>query len=178
MKTYIGLLRGINVGGHKKIKMADLKICLEKGGLSEVTTYIQSGNIVFKSKEESSSVIEEEIASLIKDVFSWGVLVCVITPVALKTILEQNPYREGELIKQYPMYYALLQSSPSKDKITALESVSLEGEYFKLLENCVYFIIPKGFSKSKCSNNFFEKKLGVSATRNLKTLEKLLELAK
>ncbi|HDR5764368.1 TPA: DUF1697 domain-containing protein, partial [Bacillus anthracis] len=81
MTIYIALLRRINVGGHKIIKMADLKQAFESIGLKQVKTYIQSGNIVFKS-EEDITFLKERIQSEIKNVFGFDV------PVMLRTYAE------------------------------------------------------------------------------------------
>jgi len=75
MNTYIALLRGINVGGHKKILMADLKLLLDSIGLQNVQTYIQSGNVVFKSKEDTH--LATKIAEGIKIEYGFFVLVLV-----------------------------------------------------------------------------------------------------
>ena len=67
MNTYIALLRGINVSGQKKIKMADLRLLLEENGFNNVNTYIQSGNIVFQTTEENITKLESKISEIIKN---------------------------------------------------------------------------------------------------------------
>lgn len=102
MTIYIALLRGINVGGHKIIKMADLKQAFESIGLKQVKTYIQSGNIVFKS-EEDITFLKERIQSEIKNVFGFDVPVMLRTHEEFINITKRCPYevnslREGESI--------------------------------------------------------------------------------
>lgn len=103
MKTYIALLRGINVGGNKMIKMAELKRILEEMGLGRVQTYIQSGNVLFESEEEEGPLqtnIEEEI----KKVFGFPVAVLLRTYAELKSLIAHCPFSldslaEGESIQ-------------------------------------------------------------------------------
>jgi uncharacterized protein (DUF1697 family) len=106
MKTYIALLRGINVSGHKKIKMADLKDMLLKKGFQDVVTYIQSGNVVFKSEETVHEELEDKIKKGIADTFGFDVPVLVKTKREIEAILRESPYTKEEDIeaKKYTMY--------------------------------------------------------------------------
>ena len=74
MTKFIALLRGINVSGQKQIKMSDLKTLFETTGFQDVETYIQSGNVIFSTKEKSSEKLEKKISSAIKFKFSFDVL--------------------------------------------------------------------------------------------------------
>ncbi len=89
-KSYVALLRGINVGGQKKIKMADLRVLLEELGLEEVRTYIQSGNIIFKSTTANCTTLEAQIAKRIYEVYAFEVAVLVIGKKAFEDIRENN----------------------------------------------------------------------------------------
>ena len=80
MKKFIALLRGINVSGQKKIKMSDLKLLFEDLGFQNVETYIQSGNVIFSSKEKSIKKLESKISSGIKSKYGFDVPVLVINP--------------------------------------------------------------------------------------------------
>ena len=104
--TFIALLRGINVGGQKKIKMAELRAVLEDEGLQNVKTYIQSGNIVFKSDETNREKLQNRIAGTIRQYFGFDVSTLVIREKDIRQILEANPFynesAEGKL------YYVLL----------------------------------------------------------------------
>lgn len=174
MKTYIALLRGINVGGHKKIKMADLRTALEDVGFQSVQTYIQSGNIVFMS-EATAEACTTKIAATIEKVFGFIVPTLVLTDTYIKGILAKNPFSE-EKIKD--CYYTILSHFPEKDEIKDFEAVNYPDEEMILLERCVYYYTSKGFRKSKYSNNLAEKKLKVQATtRNHRTMSKLVEMA-
>jgi len=180
MQTYIGLLRGINVSGQKKIKMADLKIMFEDLGFTSVITYIQSGNVFFKSEEKELEVIEDVIKKGIANTFGYDVPVLILTSETIQTIYKENPYLDrinnGE-IEDKKMYFTLFSTSPDQEKIDVLQQQSYGEEEFIITSKVVYFFAANGYGKTKLTNNFFEKKLGVNATtRNLKTMVALLKI--
>lgn len=173
MKTYIALLRGINVGGHKKILMADLKVLLESIELHDVQTYIQSGNVVFKSKESTnlSSIIAEAIEA------KYGFIVPVLVKKLseLSEIMSKCPFFDE---KREKSYFILLEESPNQENIELTASFSNLNEEFHIEKNCVYIYYAESAGKAKMGINFFEKKLKVKATaRNYRTMVKLVELA-
>src|SRR5690606_19465062 len=90
-KTHILLLRGINVGGHRKIKMADLKLLLLNNGYLNVQTYIQSGNIICRSGKEKLQV-KQHVESLIADKYGFEVTIFILSPLDLQNIIDTNPY--------------------------------------------------------------------------------------
>ena len=94
METYISILRGINVSGHKSIKMADLKTLYENLGFSNIKTYVQSGNVVFQSKTEKADIIEQKIHNQIKAKYGFEVPVIVMTVDKLKTIIDCEPIKK------------------------------------------------------------------------------------
>ena len=181
MKTHIALLRGINVGGHRRIKMNDLKLLFESLGFSDVTTYSQSGNVVFTHSlklriKNETRILEETISEAILEQFGFGVPVLVKGISEVETILAACPFSEE---KKIASYFTLFNQSPSKDLMKEVSNLIYPNEEFVITENCVYFFSEKGYNEIKCNNNFFEKKLRVLATtRNYRTLVKLLELAK
>ena len=181
MKTHIALLRGINVGGHRRIKMNDLKLLFESLGFTDVTTYIQSGNVIFtpslklRSTNETK-ILEETISEAILEQFGFEVPVLVKSFSEFKAILAVCPFSEEMKIASY---FTILNQSPSKDLMKQVSNLIYPNEEFVITENCVYFFSEKEYNEIKCNNNFFEKKLKVLATtRNYRTLVKLLELAK
>lgn len=181
MKTYIALLRGINVSGQKIIKMTDLKSMFEDLGFTSVLTYIQSGNVIFKNEEinskEISAIIEQEILKK----FGFEVSVLVLTKEELADIHDNNPYSEKlktEKIDSKNMYFTLLSTMPNPQGVQELISNSYKPEEFIIKSNVIYFYAANSYGKTKLTNNFFEKKLKSAATtRNLKTIIKLLDLS-
>ncbi len=177
MKSYIAFLRGINVSGQKKIKMADLRETLEENGFSEVQTYIQSGNIVFKSDESNCGILEDAIGKTILSKFGYDVPVLVLTSEVLSKILKENPYANEP--EKKGLYYVLLKTKPDPDLVAEFSKVEFENEDFSITDACVYLHCKTGYGKAKLSNNLIERKLKVQATaRNLRTMEKMTELAK
>ena len=176
MKTFIALLRGINVGGQKKIKMADLRETLQNIGLESVTTYIQSGNVVFCSTESDVQKLEESIFDAIKKNFGFEVPILITSQEEIESILALNPFANETNLNN--LYFVLLKQSPSDELMQQFNQLSFDNEDFHIENNCVYLRCKKGYGKAKLSNNFVENKLKVQATaRNIRTMQKLLELA-
>jgi uncharacterized protein (DUF1697 family) len=175
MKTYIALLRGVNVSGQNKIPMAELRDLLSKSGFENVQTYIQSGNVVFQSKDGNSEVIENTIQLGIMAHFGFEVPVLVKTSNEIQTILNDCPLSEEKIENSY---FTLLHSFPNKELVQAILKETYPNETFHIINDYVYFYSSEGYGKAKCNNNFFERKLKVSATtRNYKTMIKLLSLS-
>ncbi|SNY94565.1 DUF1697 domain-containing protein [Flagellimonas pacifica] len=177
MKTYIALLRGINVSGQKKIKMADLRDALEKGNLKNVKTYIQSGNIVFDSAELNNAALEDKIKDVILTRFGFEVPTMVVTGSEIEAIIKANPFVNKT--EESNLYFVLLKQSPAKEHQEEFNQLNFVNEDFHVTNTCVYLCCEKGYGKAKLDNNFVERKLKVQATtRNLKTMNKLVEMTK
>lgn len=173
MKTYIALLRGINVGGHKKILMSDLKKLFESLGFRDVRTYIQSGNVVFSSNADVD--FANTISEAIESKYGFKVPVLVKKASELAEILSKCPFSDE---KREKSYFILLAEDPDEEAKVASATFASEEEQFFITDNCVYIFYAKGAGKAKLGVNFFEKKLKVIATaRNYRTMAKLLELA-
>lgn len=177
---YIALLRGINVGGKNKIKMAELKRMFQSLECSQVQTYIQSGNVVFDSTEDKEPLrkkIEQEIAK----VFSISLHVVLRTSLELKKIIDNCPYSEDVLNEAKApaetFYVSFLLYPPTQEAIKHLSVLQNENDEFKIYGNDVYLILREGVRNSKLANNLH--KLNVPSTmRNWKTINKLYALAK
>jgi len=175
MKTYIAFLRGINVGGKKKVLMAELRDLLTDFGLKNVKTYIQSGNIIFNSEDKETIKLEEEISNIIQLHFGFDVPVLVKTYQELEQIFYACPFSEE---KKQKSYFSLLYSVPNEAIQDDISKMDYQNDLVEITQKCVYLYPALGYGKSKYNNNFFERKLKVTATaRNYKTLVKLLELA-
>ncbi len=178
MESYIALLRGINVSGQKKIKMADLRTLLGKLPFEEVQTYVQSGNIVFKAPEKNVSKVEKMIEKAIQDAYDFEVPILVKTPVELKHVLENNPFLNNPETATERLYMTFLKEEPVAERIEKLQEVDYSPEDYRLEGKDLYFFAPNGYGRAKMNNNFFEKKLKVVATtRNWRTVNKLYEMS-
>ena len=175
MKTYIALLRGINVSGQKKIKMAELRTHLVDWGFSAVQTYIQSGNIVLQDSDQAPQQIAERIRQGIASVYGFDVPVLVLAPEDLDEVLADNPFLPEQDPKR--LYVTFLSSQPDAALQDQLQQEDYAPEAFVLVKNYIYFFSPIGYGRAKMNNNFFEKKLKVNATtRNWRTVNKLREM--
>ena len=170
---YIALLKGINVGGHKKIKMTTLAEMFTALGYSNVTTYIQSGNVVFESKKKDTVKLATNISQKIKKTFDFDVDIIVKTKVELEFVFNNNPFIKNEIEK---LYVAFLSSTPKEKNIDL--GVYEDAEY-QIVNDVVYMFFKTKSSDSKLSNNVNEKKLHVDivTTRNWKTTTQLVQLA-
>ncbi|MBD0851602.1 DUF1697 domain-containing protein [Maribacter arenosus] len=175
---YIAFLRGINVSGHKIIKMADLRSLLEDVGFQDVLTYIQSGNIVFKSAVQLPTKLENIISNTILDQYGFEIPVIVKQRSEIEGIMANNPFTDPKDIDENKVYFVLLKTEPKAEKIKALSALKFENEELVITPKCVYLKCALGAGKAKCDNNLIERKLQVEATtRNPKTLLKLLDLS-
>jgi uncharacterized protein (DUF1697 family) len=178
MTTYISMLRGINVTGSKKVLMAELKLLYEGIGLKDVSTYIQSGNVLFRTtRKENIETLQTRISEVIKQHYEYDVPVIIRTVEEMEQVIENNPY-----IKAYEndkLYVTFLTEAPSKDYIKQLNSIEQGADKFELIDREIFLYVPEGYGKTKLSNTFFEKKLKQQATtRNLNTVKKLAALGK
>jgi uncharacterized protein (DUF1697 family) len=180
MTTYIALLRGINVSGHHKIKMAELKQLFLDLGYHDVSTYIQSGNVIFKSYIKEPILIEDTIISAISKHFGHAIKVLILTKNELTTIFNSNPFlAKDATIDISKLHVTILNKKPDLAEIQPIEIlVANSNDEFQLVENTIYLHCPNGYGNTKLNNNLFEKKLIATATtRNWKTISKLVELS-
>lgn len=174
MKNAIALLRGINVSGQKKIKMAELRDSLSNAGLQNVQTYIQSGNIVFDSESDDKEYLQGMVQSIILKDFGFEVPTLIINGKDVNDILKANPFSDDG---ENRLYYVLLKNAPAEDEKSAFNALQFENEDFHMTDACVYLFCKKGYGNAKLNNNLIERKLKVEATtRNHKTMLKLLEM--
>jgi uncharacterized protein (DUF1697 family) len=177
MTVYVVLLRGINVGGNNKIAMTDLRKLLADLGFSNVITYIQSGNLVFKSEVKDPSLIEEMIKQGIREKFSLNIEVIAKSLEELSKIIRSTPFKEADSSKGEKIYLTFLSKKPSGDLIEKLEKVDGEGDKILVEVKTGYILCKKGYSETVYNNNFIERTLNVIATsRNFQTTKKLEEI--
>ncbi len=178
METYISILRGINVGGQKKILMAELRKLYEFLGFEDVMTYLQSGNVIFNTISRNSKTLEEKIEKGILDSFGYEVSTIVRDAAYFKQVIENNPFPDESLKDPVLPYVILLKNKPPDLMIKNIGIPNGENGEFVCLGAEVYLYLPKGYGRSKLNANFFEKKLGIPATaRNWKSVNALYKIA-
>ena len=178
MEKKIAILRGINVGGKRKILMKDLKALCEELGFENPQTYIQSGNVIFENaKGQSNLELGDQLAAGILERFGFDVPVIVRTASELSNSIDKNSfYQEGRDISQ--LHLTFLKEEPSPENKELLLTFNYQPDEYVLDGQNVFIYCAGKYHQSKLSNNFFEKKLKVGATtRNWKTVLKLQELS-
>lgn len=171
MTQFIVLLRGINVGGHNKLPMKDLREILEALGYESVRTYIQSGNVVLSAAAPPDSAA---ITEAIEKRFGFAPRVFAISAERFCAVTDANPYEE-EVVEPKHLHVSFLSvpASPDMDALNARKSAT---EKFTLTDHAFYLLAPDGIGRSKLAADA-ERLLGVEATgRNLNTIHKLLEM--
>lgn len=176
MNTYIALIRGINVSGHKIVKMEILRRVLAELDFENIKTYIQSGNIIFDSSVKDTGLLEKQIAQKIEEHFGFLVPVIVVTNESLKLVVRQNPYPNLEDATQ--PYVAFLSDVPQAEGLANLQQVDFNGDTFVSISKTLYLHYANSAANTKLSNSIIENRLKVNATsRNWKTVLKLIELS-
>jgi len=177
MAIYISLLRGINVGGHKRIKMDQLRASFEALGFESVKTYIQSGNVVFKSGKTSPAALSKKIeAKILKD-FGFPVSVMTRTADELRNIVASNPFLKQGGIDPEKLHVMFLSEAPAPAALKELTAVTVSPDRCHCSGQEIYFYLPNGVSKSVLWNSPVDRILAVvTTTRNLKTVNSMHQM--
>jgi len=178
MTKYIALLRGINVGGKRKILMQDLKMLLAALSFENVQTYIQSGNIVFESSWTDEQLLAKKIQASIYEKYGFDVPVIIIKATVYHKLIEANPFVTAQ-VDTKKLYCVFLNEKPRQEAITSFKDLSFGSDNYFLADKIIYIQYASKISDSKLSNAIVEKKLAVIATaRNWRTSLKLFEMSK
>jgi uncharacterized protein (DUF1697 family) len=174
MSVYVSMLRGINVGGQRKVRMEELLEVYRKAGLREARSYVQSGNVVFGYDGRADALAGKLETGILK-AFGFPVVVIIRTPEELGNVVRGNPFLEEDNSKLHVTFFS---AGPGRDSLKALEGVKSGRDRFAVIGKEAYLFCPDGYGRTKYSNDFFERKLGLSATtRNWNTVNRLLEMA-
>jgi len=176
MNRWIGLLRGINVGGANRLPMADLRDELERLGLASVRTYIQSGNVVFDSPHhDTAEALAGRIETAIEARHGFRPRVLVLSATRFRGAMEANPFPEGEP-EPKTLHLFFLAGTPDEVDLPAFQAVVSPTERFHLGDGVFYLHAPDGIGRSKLATRT-EALLGVPATaRNWRTVTKVWEM--
>jgi uncharacterized protein (DUF1697 family) len=177
MNIFIALFRGINVGGKNSLPMKELVSISEGLGCQHVKTYIQSGNMVFKSGEKNPSKLSDLLRAGIQKHRGFAPSVLLLSLSEFEKIVQNNPFPEAVNTPQ-ALHVGFLASVPEKPDLKTLETLRARTERFRLIDSSFYLHAPEGIGRSKLAANT-EKLLGVGMTdRNWRTVCKILEMAK
>lgn len=179
MITYIALLRGINVGGNKIIKMQDLKLMFQSLGFHNVRTYIQSGNVLFESSEESEHLLRELIERQINEVFGFEVSVILRTLAEMERVITNNPFPLSEPDDYKRWYVSFLPTEPRAEALDKLRTYEDGPDKLRFVGREMYVLYEVSVSKSALFKVNFDKILGMPVTaRNWNTVGKLVAIGK
>jgi uncharacterized protein (DUF1697 family) len=174
---YVALLRGINVGGHKKIAMARLREVMQERGFTDPVTYLQSGNVVVSGPQKADERIARDIEKLIEDEFGLTVSVLVRTKDELVAVIKGNPLPDAAR-EPKKFVVVFLSARPAAARLRELDHKEFEPDQFEVRGREVYLWCPNGLNDSRFANFPWDKRFGITATaRNWNTVTKLLELA-
>lgn len=178
MPTYISMLRGINLAGHNRINMRELQAALEEMGFQQVKTYIQSGNVVFKTAKISPERLSQKIEEKVRSDFGFSISVISKTAEDLAATIQKNPFLKQSGIDPTRLHVTFLSAVPDEAALKKLAAMPAEPDRFYCLGCDIYLHCPEGYGRTKLSNNAIEKALSLRATtRNWRTVNKLHEMA-
>lgn len=171
MKTYIAFLRGINVGGHHKVPMADLKNELQTLGLKNIITILNSGNIIFDSTNKDIAIIEQNITLHLEKTFGFPIPTIVRTAETIQNILKEAPFNNLEITKDIKLYISFLKTAVEPNLQIPWES---EDQAYKILDyknKNIISVLDLSKSKTTKAMTTLEHSFGKNiTTRNWNTL--------
>lgn len=174
-QAWVALLRGVNLGAHNKVPMAGLRALIADLGAEEVQTYVQSGNVVFRSalpRAELARRIERELRAR----FGVDADVVLCTKAELARVIAGNPFADDEPDPKR-LHVTFLAQAPDRSRVAGLKGEQFGPDRFHVTRAAVYLHTPGGYGRTKLGNTYFEKKLAVRATtRNWRTVTALAEL--
>ncbi|MCX4237188.1 DUF1697 domain-containing protein [Streptomyces ortus] len=176
--TYAALLRGINVGGSRKVPMAELRTLLEGLGHSGVRTYLQSGNAVFTSDHGDEDSLADELAGALADHFGFTVDVLVRDHAYLRAVRDACPFPAAEL-EGRQLHVTYFSAPVDAERFASVDAQAFLPEEFRLGERVLYLYAPDGLGRSKLAESLAKPRVtkGIVATaRNWNTVVKLVEL--
>jgi uncharacterized protein (DUF1697 family) len=172
------MLRGVNVGGKKIVRMEKLRASLETLGLDRVRTYVQSGNVIFEAPKTSSDILSKIIEGKILNDFGFSISLFFRSSDEMKKIASDNPFLKERGIDHSKLHITFLSELPTKDALSRLEAMNAVPDQFRIKARELYLYCPNGYGRTKLSNATFEKLLSVQATtRNWKTVKTLVEMS-
>jgi len=178
MPIYVALLRGINIGPHKRMKMEKLRASCEALGFKNVKTYIQSGNIICQAGKLSADAAAKRIEAQIAKDFGFSADVIARTASEMRQVLESNPLLKEPDVDAERLHVVFLSETPSSESIKKLESIVLAPDKVRHKGKEIYFYFPNGVSGSSIWKHNLDRVLGIAGTmRNWRTLNTLHQMA-
>ena len=177
MPTVISFLRGINVGGRKKIKMAELREVYASMGFRNVRTLLQTGNVIFETDEADLALVKEQLQAGIYAAFGLDVQLIMRSPAAFKTIFKRHPFTDAQLDEPRKIAVVFLPKAPSLEAVEDLRKYNSGRELIEADGSELFIFYTDGQARSKLDNSRIERALGLQSTaRNWNTCNRILKL--
>lgn len=174
MNTYVALLRGINVGGHKKVPMADLKKMMSGMGFDDVKTLLNSGNVVFLATSTSCIELEEQLEKELEKTFGFPVPAIVREGNDITQLVNSEPFAGIEVTKDIRQYLAFVKSEPKNMPTLPWYSEDKSFSILKYDNKIVYSVLDLSLTKTVAGMKILEEIFGKDiTTRNWNTVVKL-----
>jgi len=172
--TYIGLLRAINLAGHRSVAMVDLRACCEALGMQDVKTLLQSGNLLFRAGRSTPVRLERELEAAARTQLGLPIEFFVRTADEWDAIVKANPFPKAARDDPGRLLLMSLKAAPDAAKAKALRQAIVGREQVHVDGRHAYFIYPDGAGRSKLTNAVIERHLATRGTaRNWNTVLKL-----
>jgi uncharacterized protein (DUF1697 family) len=170
--VWVGFLRGINVGGNRKVPMAELRSLCEEAGLTDVRTYIASGNLLFSSPLRSAAKVRDLLEQRIEERFGFPVVVVVRTPKQLRDVVDGLPFDDAD-----HAHVSFMVSGAERAAVKELQDALINDAQLEVVGDHAYLLTPhglgQGFLKSGADRRFGK----VGTVRNWRTVSKVLAMA-
>jgi uncharacterized protein (DUF1697 family) len=178
MPVIISMLRGVNVGGHNKVKMETLRELYQSLGLNDPQTYVQSGNVVFRTDKRDLAALASRIEGAIEREFGFHPAVILRTTSELREVIARNPFATRRDIEPSRLLVTFLASVPAVEACDEVLSLKTHPEELRIEGREVYIYFPNGMARPKISWMTIEKMLKTSGTgRNWNSVTRLLAMA-
>jgi uncharacterized protein (DUF1697 family) len=177
MPRYVGLLRGLNLGGKHRLSMQELGRIFTEAACTNVVTYIQSGNVVFETTPGRSKKLPELIPSMVQEQFGITTPLVIRSAPEMQEILGTNPFR-NDSVEASRLHVYFLSATPTPASVEKLDANRSPGDHFAVVGKEIFLDLSNGMGRSKLTNAYFDSKLSVISTaRNWQTVQKLAALA-
>lgn len=170
------LLRGVNVGGRNRVPMPALKQALQEAGCTQVRTYIQSGNAVFRSDARIADAARSAVRSLVTELTGTEIGIVLRSRAELARVVRDNPF--SDVADPRKLHVGFCVETPPAERVPAVDPHRSPPDEFAFREREVYLLLPRGAARTKLSGTYLESALGTPITfRNWRTVLRLLGMA-
>jgi uncharacterized protein (DUF1697 family) len=178
MPVIIAMLRGVNVGGHNKIKMEELRALCKDLKLRDARTYVQSGNLIFKTDERDLDALAKRLQDAIERKFGFRPGMVLRTALEMRRVIARNPFAKRRGVEPNRLLVTFLAGEPAAEAREKAAQLDTSPEELRMDRHEVYIYFPNGMARPKVSWASIERILKTSGTgRNWNSVTKMLEIA-